>query len=176
MCSIDEFALRRVAEAIDQLDADRKSADSSDLEARIAAVWAMVRDIDPRAAEMLITSAGMPGPFHLSDRGCRVLQIPGIPPGLFPEAEYETATLTLQPGDSVLFCTDGITDAFSIRDESFGISRVQALCEHAARIPPSELLRRIFAAVETFTQHRDQHDDMAAVVFHYGLLTTHDRA
>src|ERR1700736_4938214 len=129
---------------------------------------------DPRTAEMLITSAGMPGPFHLSDRRCRVLQIPGIPPGLFPEAEYETATLTLQPGDSVLFCTDGITDAFNIKNESFGISRVQDLCEHAARIPPSELLRRIFAAVETFTQHRDQHDDMAAVVFHYGLLTTHN--
>jgi len=131
---------------------------------------------DPRTAEMQITSAGMPGPFHLSAEGCRVLQIPGIPPGLFPETEYENATLTLQPGDSVLFCTDGITDAFNIKNESFGISRVQDLCEHAARIPPSELLRRIFAAVETFTQHRDQHDDMAAVVFHYGLLTTHNRA
>jgi len=35
-----------VAEAIDQLDADRKSADSAALAARIAAVWAMVREID----------------------------------------------------------------------------------------------------------------------------------
>ena len=52
MCSIEESALRRVAEAIDQLDADRKSADSSDLEARIAAVWAMVRDIDPELARL----------------------------------------------------------------------------------------------------------------------------
>ena len=95
--------------------------------------------------------------------------------GLFPEAEYDTATLALQPGDSVLFCTDGITDAFNIRNEPFGISRVQALCEHALRIPPSELLRRIFSAVEAFTGHRDQYDDMAAVVFHYGLLTTHER-
>ena len=52
MCSIDESAIRRVAEAIDQLDADRKSADSSTLEARIAAVWAMVRDIDPELARL----------------------------------------------------------------------------------------------------------------------------
>jgi serine phosphatase RsbU (regulator of sigma subunit) len=72
----------------------------------------------------------------------------------------------------VVFCTDGITDAFNIRNESFGIARLQALCEHALQIPPSELLRRIFAAVEAFTEHRDQHDDMAALVFHYGLLTT----
>jgi len=52
VCSIDESALRRVAEAIDQLDADRKSVDSADLEARIAAVWAMVREIDPELARL----------------------------------------------------------------------------------------------------------------------------
>lgn len=128
---------------------------------------------DPRTAEMQITSAGMPGPFHLSAEGCRPLHIPGIPPGLFPEAQYETLTLSLQPGDSVLFCTDGITEAFNIRDEAFGISRLQSVCENALRIPPSELLRRIFAAVGIFRQHKDQHDDMAAAVFHYGLLTAY---
>ena len=52
VCSIDESALRRVAEAIDQLDADRKSADSAALAARIAAVWAMVREIDPELARL----------------------------------------------------------------------------------------------------------------------------
>ncbi len=41
-----------MAEAIDQLDADRKSADSADLEARIAAVWAMVREINPELARL----------------------------------------------------------------------------------------------------------------------------
>jgi len=52
VCSIDESALRRVAEAIEELDADRKSADSAGLEARIAAVWAMVREIDPELARL----------------------------------------------------------------------------------------------------------------------------
>jgi hypothetical protein len=52
VCSIDESALRRLAEAIDQLDADRKSADSAVLAARIAAVWAMVREIDPELARL----------------------------------------------------------------------------------------------------------------------------
>ena len=52
MCSIDESALRRLTEAIDQLDADRKSADAAALEARIAAVWALVREIDPELARL----------------------------------------------------------------------------------------------------------------------------
>lgn len=126
---------------------------------------------NPRTAEMHVSSGGMPGPFHLSAGGCRVLEIPGLPPGLFADAGYDTATLTLQPGDSVLFCTDGITDAFNTENEAFGVSRVQSICENGLRIPPRELLRRIFAAVEAFALGRQQHDDMAAAVFHYGLLT-----
>jgi hypothetical protein len=52
VCSTDEAALRRVAEAIDQLDADRRSADPADLAAQVAAIWAMVRDIDPELARL----------------------------------------------------------------------------------------------------------------------------
>ena len=41
-----------MAEAIEQLDASRKKADSGDLEAQVAAVWAMVREIDPELARL----------------------------------------------------------------------------------------------------------------------------
>jgi hypothetical protein len=61
VCSIDESALRRLAAAIDQLDADRKSADAAALEARIAAVWAMVREIDPELARLTSKYANPPG-------------------------------------------------------------------------------------------------------------------
>jgi len=52
VCSIDEAALRRVAEAIDQLDANRRNLDPSGLEAQVAAIWAMVREIDPELARL----------------------------------------------------------------------------------------------------------------------------
>jgi hypothetical protein len=52
VCSIDGGALRRVAEAIDRLEADRGSTDAADLEARIAAVWSMVSEIDPDLARL----------------------------------------------------------------------------------------------------------------------------
>jgi hypothetical protein len=52
VCSTDEPAFRRVAEAIDQLEADRQVMDTADLEARIAAVWSMVSDIDPELARL----------------------------------------------------------------------------------------------------------------------------
>ena len=61
VCSIDGSAFQRLAEAIDQLDADRKSADAAALEARIAAVWAMVREIDPELARLTSKYANPPG-------------------------------------------------------------------------------------------------------------------
>ncbi len=61
MCSIDESALQRVAEAIDQLDADRKRADSSGLEAQVAAIWAMVRELDPELARLASGYVRPPG-------------------------------------------------------------------------------------------------------------------
>jgi sigma-B regulation protein RsbU (phosphoserine phosphatase) len=123
---------------------------------------------DPRTREIQIASAGMPGPFHLSARGSQVLEIQGIPPGLFdPAVTYETVKITLEPGDSVLFLTDGIPDAFDIEGESFGTDRLQAICETSTHGSPAGLLGQIFSAVEQFARGRTQHDDMAAAIFHY---------
>ena len=52
VCSSDQSALRRLLEAIEQLEADRTAAGSADLEARIAAIWSMVGDIDPELARL----------------------------------------------------------------------------------------------------------------------------
>jgi hypothetical protein len=52
VCSIDDPALRRVVEAIDRLEADRRVTETADLEARIAAVWSMVSEIDPELARL----------------------------------------------------------------------------------------------------------------------------
>jgi len=122
---------------------------------------------NPHNHELQIASAGMPGPFQLSASGCRNLELSGIPPGLFSTAIYETLTLQMQPGDSVLFSTDGITDAFSRKEEQFGIDRLQEICDAQRFASPTELLGRIFAAVESFSRGREQHDDMAAAVFHF---------
>ncbi len=122
---------------------------------------------DPRSRDLRVTSAGMPGPFHISKDGCRVLELSGIPPGLFEGISYETSTVHLQPGDSMFFCTDGLTDASGRDGEQFGIARLQELCAAVRVASPAELLGRIFAEVENFSRGREQHDDMAAASFHF---------
>lgn len=123
---------------------------------------------NPKNLEMTIASAGMPSPIHFSGNGWRVLDVSGIPPGLFPNADYDSATITIQPGDSILFSSDGIVEAQNARYEDFGIARLIKICRAGTELTPSELLRRIFSEVHSFTEAIQQHDDMAAAVFHLG--------
>jgi phosphoserine phosphatase RsbU/P len=123
---------------------------------------------NPRTREMSIAGAGMPGPCHLSTRGARMLELQGIPPGLFdPSVTYDTSTIVVEPGDSVLFFSDGISDAFSYNDESFGLERLQTVCQAFQGASPSEFLAHLFSEVDLFAQGRSQHDDMAAALFHH---------
>jgi hypothetical protein len=50
--STQELALKSVTEAIEQLDAIRRRAGAHDLEGQVAAVWAMVGEVDPELAKV----------------------------------------------------------------------------------------------------------------------------
>jgi sigma-B regulation protein RsbU (phosphoserine phosphatase) len=134
------------------------------LPARHAALQYAV--FNPATREIQISSAGMPGPLHLSGKGCRLLKLSGIPPGLWPCTSYEATVLRLEPGDSVLFCTDGVTDSMNRDEESFGTDRLVAICDQHLSDSPTHLLQAIFLAVESFSQGRGPHDDMAAALFY----------
>jgi sigma-B regulation protein RsbU (phosphoserine phosphatase) len=95
---------------------------------------------DPQNSEMILASAGMPGPLHFSANGCRILELSGILPGLFPGSEYEAVSVTWEPGDSIVCCSDGITEAQNARYEDFGIERLIDICNAGKHLPPAELL------------------------------------
>jgi phosphoserine phosphatase RsbU/P len=134
------------------------------LPARHAALQYAV--FNPATHEIQISSAGMPRPLHLSSQGCRSLELSGIPPGLWPCTSYDALVLRLEPGDSVLFCTDGVTDSLNRDDESFGTDRLVVICKEHLTDSPTRLLEAIFLAVETFSRGCVPHDDMAAALFY----------
>lgn len=122
---------------------------------------------EPRTAELCIASAGMPGPVLLRAGETQVLQVVGIPPGLFPDVTYDVLQVQLVPGDSVLFFTDGLTDARNAHEDDFEVSGVREVCQTHAGDSRLELLRHLFGAIERFSTNRHQWDDMTAAVFHY---------
>ena len=121
----------------------------------------------PPTARMRIVSAGMPGPLLLRGETSRVLQIAGLPPGLFSAATYDEFSLELEPGDSLLFFTDGISDARNIQDQEFGVQGIEDVCRRHAGESPLDLLGHLFSSIQDFTANCKQWDDMTAAYFHF---------
>ena len=119
----------------------------------------------PSTGEMVISSAGMPGPILLHGQDCCTLQLGGVPPGLFPGICYDEFSLQLQPGDSVLFCSDGLTEACNVHGQEFGLGGIVDVCRNHSEESPPDLLGHVFTAVEEFTQKGRQWNDMTATIF-----------
>lgn len=122
---------------------------------------------DPCLAQMRIVSAGMPGPLLLRGNDVTVLHVAGLPPGLFPAVQYDEFSVGLQPGDSVLFCTDGLTDARNLHDEEFGLEGIREVCKCHNGESPLDLLGHLFRGIQAFTTSCKQWDDMTAAYFHF---------
>lgn len=119
---------------------------------------------DPTSRALHYTNAGLPGPLHVSPRGCRELKEGGVPAGLFEDARYEAQRVQLEPGDAILFMTDGLNEAQSPGGEEFGMERLLEVCAAFRSGPAQTLLHHVFAAVDGFVGEHPQHDDMTAVV------------
>ena len=119
---------------------------------------------DPESRELLYSNAGLPRPIHFSNGSCREVGQGGLPSGLFDEAQYDQYSVTLVPGDALLFLTDGLIEAHDSAREEFGSSRVMEICKRHLRSPANDLLAHLFSAVGDFTGHTAQQDDITAAL------------
>jgi sigma-B regulation protein RsbU (phosphoserine phosphatase) len=119
---------------------------------------------DPETGELLFANAGLPRPILFSATNCCEVGQGGLPSGLFDEASYEQYSVTLQPGDSVLFLTDGLLEGHDAQREEFGVARVMEICKKHLHSSAEILLASLFAAVEEFSGHTPPQDDITAAL------------
>jgi sigma-B regulation protein RsbU (phosphoserine phosphatase) len=87
----------------------------------------------------------------------------GLPLGIDEDETYQEGRYALQPGDQIVFYTDGITEAHNPAGQMFGLARLDealALCP----VDAHAVLRRVLGAVERFTLGRPADDDRTVVV------------
>jgi serine phosphatase RsbU (regulator of sigma subunit) len=114
-------------------------------------------------------NAGHPLPLLVRDRSfigpltCR----PSLPMGLGGTVN-EIAIERLQPGDRVLFYTDGVTESHSPSDEVFGVERLADLLVRASTeaSSPAETVRRLASAVLSYNG-QTLRDDATLLILEY---------
>jgi serine phosphatase RsbU (regulator of sigma subunit) len=99
----------------------------------------------PRAGRVQTARAGHPHPLWVINHGFRELpKLNGIPLGVELGTEYEKTEFVLSPGESILFITDGVTEAENAENELFGNDRLTDYLAGAKGPPWAEgLLEKI---------------------------------
>jgi sigma-B regulation protein RsbU (phosphoserine phosphatase) len=94
----------------------------------------------------------------------RTIQAEGFPLGLFPNAEYEEFTLSTQPGDLIVFFSDGIVDAVNATGDMFGDDRLKQILESQHHPTAQSTVDAILQAVTDFQAGTAHFDDETIVV------------
>ena len=117
--------------------------------------------------ELTFCSAGHNPTLVYGKSGLRKFEAGGIPVGLFDSAPYESTTVQLDPGDTVVLYSDGVTEAHNVDGEEFGEQRLTDVVVQYHSQPAAEVLEKIVNAVTTFAHGAEQYDDVTAVVIRY---------
>ncbi len=111
-----------------------------------------------------IANAGAVQPLFCRNGEVETVKAEGFPLGMFPNVKYEEFTLSTQPGDSLIFFSDGISDAENSSGEMFGDDRLKAVVKKCHGKPASKIADSILSEVSKFQGARERFDDETVVV------------
>jgi phosphoserine phosphatase RsbU/P len=118
---------------------------------------------DPHTRRIVYANAGHNQPIHVRRGGeAARLDCGGPVLGVMSDATYELGTLTLEPGDRLVFFTDGLVEATDGRDE-FGEDRLVSLVQARRGQPAGVLVAELVDEVKAFS-HDARGDDTTVVV------------
>src|SRR5277367_1168903 len=92
------------------------------------------------------------------------LDVGGLPLGILPDAKYESASVTLAPGDWLIIFTDGLVEAENSHQQEYGEARVLSTIAAGATLTPDEMLKRLMTELDQFVGQTPQHDDVTLML------------
>jgi phosphoserine phosphatase RsbU/P len=113
-------------------------------------------------------NAGHPSPF-LIRRGVAedVFNEGSYPVGLVPEAEYTAVSVKLEPGDTMVLFSDGVSEAMDPAEQLFGVQRLRDVLNGQGQTPLEDLQQLVLQAVENFARGASQADDLTLLLVRY---------
>jgi phosphoserine phosphatase RsbU/P len=91
----------------------------------------------------------------------------GLPLGLYPDKDYKDAKVVLEPGDTIILYTDGVTEMHNSRKEQFGSEKLKESLKKMAHLTPEEIVKKVNSELEVFQDKQPQHDDICLLAIKY---------
>ena len=97
----------------------------------------------------------------------------GPPLGFFPDFVYSSSPVSiLDPGDTIVLLTDGITESENSNKEEFGAERVIDFVNSHPQASARELVQGIYSAAREFAAGVPQNDDITSLFCRVGMDET----
>ncbi|MBI3210526.1 MAG: SpoIIE family protein phosphatase [Candidatus Solibacter usitatus] len=110
------------------------------------------------------TNAGHLPPILIRGEQSEILDVNGTVVGAFPFSRYEESSIRLDPGDLLLFYTDGITEAENAYGEQFGEERLREFAIRNRDRDSDEILHLLTGSVREWTGAGELQDDMTLLL------------
>jgi sigma-B regulation protein RsbU (phosphoserine phosphatase) len=121
-----------------------------------------------RLGNLEFINAGHPSPFLIRNGTAEEAFMEGsFPVGLVPEAAYEVSRVKLEPGDTLLLFSDGVTEAMGPDEQLFGVPRLRDCLSGQTGRPLDQIQKCVLEAVENFVRGASQNDDLTMLVVRY---------
>jgi phosphoserine phosphatase RsbU/P len=115
---------------------------------------------------LTLAAGGHPAPMVVRDSGhVEEVGVPGTVVGILPDARFGRTSITLEPGDTCLLYSDGVTEAsrrVGEREEQFGSTRLAACLRGCAGMTAQAMATRVKDAITDWLGSNDG-DDLAVL-------------
>ncbi len=117
-------------------------------------------------------NAGHPSPLLLR-RGevSEIFTEGSFPVGLIPEARYSPVRAKLEPGDTLVLFSDGVTEAADMQEQMYGVPRLSEALTGQHDAPLDQLQKKVVDSVENFARGASQADDITLLFIRYRAAT-----
>lgn len=151
--------------ALPELAANMNRYACSNSQGGLRFTTAFLAEYDPASRRFDYINAGHNTPIlRRADGRIERLDVGGLPFGIQPEVRYESASVTLAPGDWLIIFTDGLVEAINARQEEYGEARLMGVIEAGRADTPAALLKRMMAELDLFVGSTPQHDDVTCML------------
>jgi sigma-B regulation protein RsbU (phosphoserine phosphatase) len=117
-----------------------------------------------RHRRLRMANAGQEQPILLHGGRCEKIRLAGFPLGMFEEMTYDERSFILDPGDVVVFYSDGIGDAQSPSGAFFGYDGVIQQLTANQHLSADAIADRILEEADSFSGGKHPTDDRTLVV------------
>jgi len=127
---------------------------------------AVLAEYDPATRHLVYVNAGHNPPILRHTNGdTQRLEAGGLPLGIDMVATFETAAIDMNPGEALIFYTDGVVEAFNEKAEEFGNERWLGAIRGLPDWNAQESLQFLMKRVDEFVGVTRQSDDITCLVF-----------